>query len=75
MSMIVILPRKGDSITTTLKMLSGISFSTVLKRLRESEDMFGEEDMHVYLPRFHVFSDLTLNQVLDKVVPSPNIKS
>lgn len=67
MSMILILPRKGDSISGTLKSLAGNSFGTVLKRLRESDELFGEEDLHVYLPRFHVHSDLTLNEILDNV--------
>lgn len=68
MSMIIILPRKRVSLSSTLKTLASISFSTVLNSIRESLELFGDEEaVNVYLPRFHIHSDLTLNKVLDDV--------
>lgn len=67
MSMILILPRKGEALSTTLKALARISFGTVLQRIRESVEFFGEDQVNVSIPRFHIHSDLTLNKVLDDV--------
>ncbi|KAF5304509.1 hypothetical protein FQR65_LT07936 [Abscondita terminalis] len=76
MSMIIILPRKGESLESVLKILANTPFSYVLNALQTAEEQFGEEFVQVYLPRFMINSDLNLNEILDhmgiKDVFNPN---
>jgi serine protease inhibitor len=67
MSMIVILPYKGQTLTNMLQMMSQNPFSTIIDRLDKVKDEFEGEDVKVYLPRFAAKSDLTLNTVLEKM--------
>lgn len=68
MSMIVILPFKGESIAGVLNYLSKTQFSTVIKSLEDAEQEFVDEDIHVYLPKFKISSDFVLNDPLNKVI-------
>lgn len=68
MSMIVILPFKGESIAGVLNHLSKISFSSVIKNLEDAEQEFVDEDVHVYLPKFKISSDFVLNSPLENVI-------
>lgn len=67
MSMIVLLPFKGESITGVLNLLSQVPFSSIVQTLEESEIEFVGEDVHVYLPKFKISSDFNLNIVLSKI--------
>ncbi|XP_018569245.1 serine protease inhibitor 77Ba [Anoplophora glabripennis] len=67
MSMIVILPFKGESITGVLNYLSKMPFSSVIKSLEDAEKEFVDEDIHVYLPKFKISSDFVLNGPLIKI--------
>lgn len=65
MSLIIILPRKGESLESVLKQMAVTPFSYVLNALEVAAEQFGEELVQVYLPRFSINSDLNLNEVLD----------
>ncbi|KAF2882755.1 hypothetical protein ILUMI_23419 [Ignelater luminosus] len=67
MSMIVILPRKGEPLSSFLKQLAELPFSTVLDTLESAAEEYGEEDVQVYLPKFTITSDLNMNSVLDQM--------
>lgn len=67
MSMIVILPRKGEALSIFLKRLAELPFSTILDTLETAAEEYGEEDVQVYLPKFTIESDLNMNAVLDQV--------
>jgi len=66
-SMIVVLPRKGITLSSVLKGMSALPFSYVLDAITNAEQQFGEEDVQVYLPRFTINSDLNMNAVLDQM--------
>lgn len=66
-SMIVLLPYQGRSIQTLLSALQRTPFSNILKSLSNSEMMFVDEEVEVYLPRFSTMSDLNLRGVLSDV--------
>ncbi|RZB41080.1 leukocyte elastase inhibitor-like, partial [Asbolus verrucosus] len=67
MSMIVILPYKDQTIANMLQAMSKLPFQTIMDMLDKAKIDFEGEDVKVYLPRFSVKSDLTLNRVLDKM--------
>ncbi|KAF5276667.1 hypothetical protein FQA39_LY06471 [Lamprigera yunnana] len=65
MSLIILLPRKGESLESVLKQLSNVQFDYIFNALQTAEQQFGEELVQVYLPRFSINSDLNLNEILD----------
>lgn len=65
--MIVILPYKQQTLANMLNAMSENSFSKIIDRLNKAKKEYEGEDIKVYLPRFTVKSDLTLNTVLEKV--------
>lgn len=65
--MIVILPRKGESVQSVLKELTKIPFTNILDTLNAAQQQFGDDDVQIYLPRFTINSDLNMNAVLDNV--------
>jgi len=67
MSMVVILPNKGESLIDLLRMMTKTAFGRVLDDLDSAKEEFEDEDVKLYVPRFSVTSDLTLNLVLDKM--------
>lgn len=66
-SMIVILPRKGESVQSVLKELTKIPFTNILDTLNAAQQQFGDDDVQIYLPRFTINSDLNMNAVLDNM--------
>lgn len=66
-SMIVLLPRQGERLSTVLQKLAKSSITDVIQKLGESAQMFEDENVQVYLPKFHVTSDLALNGVLKRL--------
>ncbi|EFA11609.1 serine protease inhibitor 77Ba [Tribolium castaneum] len=67
MSMIVILPYKDQTLANMLNLMAEHPFSRIIDRLNKAKEDFEGEDVKVYLPRFTVKSDLTLNTVLEKM--------
>ncbi|KAJ8923864.1 hypothetical protein NQ315_010446 [Exocentrus adspersus] len=67
MSMVVILPFKGQNIAGVLNSMIKVPFSSIITSLEEAEQQFVDEDVHVYLPRFKISSDFNLNIVLNKM--------
>lgn len=64
MSMVLILPFKGQTVSNVLASLHRKKFSDILMTLDESNKLFGEEAIHVYLPKFRTVNDFNLNSVL-----------
>lgn len=62
--MIVILPKKNVQLQTVLTMLSEVPFSSIIKTLNESVEDYGDEPVKIFLPKFSINSDLTLNIIL-----------
>lgn len=65
--MIIILPFKGESLTSVLDSMAKISFSVVLQTLEEAAQQYADEDVYVHLPKFKIKSDFNLNGVLYQV--------
>lgn len=67
-SMVILLPFKGvATVSSVLNSLSRMKFSQILKQLDDTEKMYVDEEVHVYLPKFKITSDVNLNKVLDKM--------
>ncbi|KAK5639320.1 hypothetical protein RI129_011812 [Pyrocoelia pectoralis] len=67
MSLVVVLPQKGERLNTVLRQLSNMPFNNILDSLEVAEQQFGQELVQVYLPRFLLHSELNLNQILDRM--------
>ncbi|XP_019867498.1 serine protease inhibitor 77Ba [Aethina tumida] len=67
MSMIIILPYKGNHVSNTLNLLSRVTFKRVLDLLGDAEEQYVDEDVQVYLPRFKIHSEFFMNRVLIKM--------
>ncbi|KAB0801412.1 hypothetical protein PPYR_05766 [Photinus pyralis] len=65
MSLVVILPQKGEMLNSVLRRLSNMPFSYVFDALEVAEQQFAGDLVHVFLPRFNMKSELNLNQILD----------
>lgn len=68
--MIVLLPGKNTKLSTVLKLFAATPVTKLLDILASAAQMFADEDIKVYLPKFKIESDLILNSILDKVTLS-----
>lgn len=75
MSMFVILPRKGHTISEVLSLIAVVNVSTIIDILADAEEQFMDEDVEVYLPKFNVHSDFNMNIVLDQVIRHNYVKN
>lgn len=64
MSMIAILPKQGITLQSVLDNLAEQPFSTILDALERSMIDFGDDPVHVHIPKFTITSDLTINAIL-----------
>ena len=67
MSMILILPYKDQTVQGMLQLMTQEPFSKIINKLEKAAIDFEGDDVQVYLPRFKIESDLTLNAILQKV--------
>lgn len=67
LSMIILLPRKRISLTSVIERLASYGINPVLDELRKAEEEYGDEEVEVYLPRFSLTADLTLNVILEQM--------
>lgn len=63
LSMIILLPKAATALTTVLENLSSYGIESLLRELQ----MDGNIEVEVYLPRFSITSDFTLNSVLEQM--------
>lgn len=64
MSMFVILPYRGQILSTILENIAAVPVSRLIQILAEAEQQFADEDIEVYLPRFKINTDYHLEGVL-----------
>lgn len=67
MSMFIILPRKGHTLSEVLSLIASMKVSTIIDILADAEEQFMDEDIEVYLPKFNTHSDFNMNIVLNQV--------
>lgn len=75
MSMFVILPRKGHTLSEILSLIASTNISTIIDVLADAEEQFMDEDVEVYLPRFNIHSDFNMNIVLNQVLATMHFNS
>lgn len=67
LSMILLLPRKGVMLTSVLNKLSYYGISRVMTELRRADAEFEEDPIEVFVPRFSITADFTLNVILEQM--------
>lgn len=67
LSMIILLPRKGVLLTSVLEKLSSFGIARVITELRRADSDFEEDQVEVFLPRFSITADFTLNVILEQM--------
>lgn len=64
-SMLVLVPRGTQTVTNMLSGLTRESITDILAVLKRNHQMFMDEDVHIYIPKFKIVSDFNLDRVLD----------
>lgn len=67
LSMILLLPRKGVMLTTVLNKLSWFGIGRVMTELRRADAEYDEDPIEVFVPRFSITADFTLNVILEQM--------
>lgn len=67
LSMILLLPRKGVMLTSVLNKLSSYGIGRVMTELRRADAEYEEDPVEVYIPRFSITADFTLNVILEQM--------
>lgn len=67
LSMIILLPRKKVLLTSVLERLASYGVGRVLTELRRADAEYDEDDIEVFLPRFSITADFTLNVILEQM--------
>lgn len=67
LSMILLLPRKGVMLTSVLNKLSYYGIGRVMTELRRADAEFEEDPIEVFVPRFSITADFTLNVILEQM--------
>lgn len=67
LSMIILLPRKGVHLSTVISRLPSYGISRISNELRKADQEFEEDEVEVYIPRFSITADFTLNVILEQM--------
>lgn len=67
LSMIILLPRKQVSLPSVMERLSEYGIMRLLGELRRAESEFEEDEVEVFVPRFSITADFTLNIILEQM--------
>lgn len=67
LSMIILLPRKQVHLTTVMERLSNYGIASMLAELRRADAEFEEDEVEVFVPRFSITADFTLNVILEQM--------
>jgi serine protease inhibitor len=64
-SMLVLLPFPGVKVTEAYKKLASVSIKDIFKTLQRDVEEFGEEEIDVKIPRFHISTNVVMNKPLN----------
>lgn len=67
LSMIILLPKKGQSLQETSRLLYSYTLQKVYRELYIASKEYPDDDVEVYIPKFEVNTDLDLKPILQKV--------
>lgn len=65
--MFVIVPSKNEKLNNVLDKLSKMDFGVIIDRLAQAAKEYEDEEIDIYLPKFTVISEYTLNVVLNQM--------
>lgn len=67
LSMVILLPRKGVLLRSVIDRLPQYGIHRIVDELRKADQEFEDDEVEVYLPRFDITADFTLNVLLEKM--------
>lgn len=67
LSMIIVLPRKGVSLQSVIQRLPNVRLQRIYDELQKSAQEFEDDEVEVFLPRFTIMADFTLNGILENM--------
>ena len=67
LSMIILLPRKGVSLASVTSRLGSFGLQRIYDELNKSAREYEDDEVEVFLPRFSITADFTLNTVLEQM--------
>lgn len=67
LSMIILLPRKGVHLSTVIERLPKYGISRIVTELRKADQEFEDDEVEIYIPRFSITADFTLNVILEQM--------
>jgi serine protease inhibitor len=66
-SMIVVLPKKGQEIFTTIDKVNTYGMEKLFKELKKVKEEYEDDEVEVFLPRFEMETSLNLVEALENV--------
>lgn len=67
LSMIILLPRKGVHLSTVIERLPKYGINRIVTELRNADREFEDDEVEIYIPRFTITADFTLNVILEQM--------
>lgn len=67
LSMVILLPRKGVHLSTVISRLPSYGINRIVDELRKADQEFEDDEVEVYIPRFSITADFTLNVILEQM--------
>lgn len=67
LSMIILLPRKQVQLPSVMDRLFNYGITRILNELRRADAEYEEDEVEVFLPRFSITADFTLNVILEQM--------
>lgn len=67
LSMIFLMPRKRIHLTSVMERLADFGVSRIIDELEKSSQEYEEDEIEVYVPRFKITADFTLNVILEQM--------
>lgn len=67
LSMIILLPKKGQTLSETVFKLYGFTLPKLYRALHTAKLDYADDEVEVYLPKFEINSDLDVQTILKRV--------
>nr|AFQ01142.1 serine protease inhibitor 006 [Chilo suppressalis] len=66
-AMLFLLPYQGVKVTEAYQNLANVSLKDIFKQLEEDVEEFGDEEIDVKIPRFHITTNVVMNKPLNNM--------
>lgn len=67
LSMIILLPRKRVHLSSVMERLASYGIHRIISELRKVDQEYEEDEVEVFIPRFSITADFTLNVILEQM--------